>query len=129
MNSFEAVALYVGLNIIVLIWLIVLVIKQRRTHKVVIGDGGHKSLTLAIRAHANAVEVMPMALIGLAAMAGAGTSALVIHVVGIMLTIGRILHGYGLSNHEGPSFGRMAGMILSLLALIIGGVVCILSAF
>jgi uncharacterized protein len=72
---------------------------------------------------------MPMALIGLAAMAGAGASTLVIHVIGIMLTLGRILHGYGLSNHEGTSFGRMAGMLLSLLALIIGGVVCVLSAF
>jgi uncharacterized protein len=129
MNSYEAAALYVGLNIFILLGLIVLVIKQRRGHKVAIGDGGHKSLMLAIRAHANAVEVMPMALLALIALAGAGATAAVIHVIGVMLTIGRALHGYGLSTNEGTSFGRMAGMMLSLLALIIGGVACILTAF
>lgn len=129
MNSYETAALYVGLNIFVLIALIFMVIVQRRKHKVVIGDGGQKSLMLAIRAHANAVEVMPMALVGIVALAGAGTSAIVIHVLGIMLTVGRGLHAYGLSNNEGTSFGRMAGMMLSLLALIGTGATCVLAAF
>jgi uncharacterized protein len=129
MNSFEAAAFYVGLNILILIALIFLVVAQRRKHKVVIGDGGHKSLILAIRAHANAVEVMPMALVGLIALAGAGNSAIIIHILGVMLTIGRGLHAYGLSNNEGTSFGRMAGMLLSLLALIGAAVTCVLAAF
>jgi uncharacterized protein len=129
MNSYETAALYVGLNILILIALIFLVVAQRRKHKVAIGDGGHKSLLLAIRAHANAVEVMPMALVGLIALAGAGSSAIIIHVLGVMLTLGRGLHAYGLSNDEGTSFGRMAGMLLSLLALIGAGVSCILAAF
>jgi uncharacterized protein len=129
MNNYEAAALYVGLNIFVLIALTFLVIAQRRKHKVAIGDGGHKSLMLAIRAHANAVEVMPMALVGLIALAGAGTSAIIIHILGVMLTLGRCLHGYGLSNDEGTSFGRMAGMLLSLLALIGAGLTCVLAAF
>jgi uncharacterized protein len=129
MNSYETAALYVGLNILILIALIFLVVAQRRKHKVAIGDGGHKSLLLAIRAHANAVEVMPMALVGLIALAGAGSSAIIIHVLGVMLTLGRSLHAYGLSNDEGTSFGRMAGMLLSLLALIGAGVSCILAAF
>jgi uncharacterized protein len=129
MNSYETAALYVGLNIFVLIALIFMVIVQRRKHKVVIGDGGQKSLMLAIRAHANAVEVMPMALVGIVALAGAGASAIVIHVLGILLTVGRGLHAYGLSNNEGTSFGRMAGMMLSLLALIGTGVTCVLAAF
>jgi uncharacterized protein len=129
MNSYETAALYVGLNILILIALIFLVVAQRRKHKVVIGDGGHKSLILAIRAHANAVEVMPMALLGLIALAGAGSSAIIIHILGVMLTIGRGLHAYGLSNNEGTSFGRMAGMMLSLLALIGAAVTCVLAAF
>jgi uncharacterized protein len=103
--------------------------RQRRGHKVAMGDGGHKSLILAIRAHANAVEVMPMALLALIALASAGASAVVIHVIGVMLTIGRTLHAYGLSTNEGTSFGRMAGMGLSLLALIVGGIACVLAAF
>lgn len=129
MNAYEAVALYVGLNILILMVLIYLVIAQRRKHKVALGDGGQTSLIRAIRAHANAVEVMPMALVGLLALAGAGASAITIHILGIMLTLGRALHGYGLYNNEGTSFGRMAGMLLSLLALVGVGIACLLSAF
>lgn len=129
MSAIQAATLYVGLNITILFVLIVLVIRQRRLHKCVIGDGGHKSLILAIRAHANAVEVMPMALIGLVALASTGVIPLGIHVLGAALTLGRGLHAYGLSNNEGPSFGRMAGMALSLLSLIGIAIACSGAAF
>jgi uncharacterized protein len=129
MSTVHAVALYVGLNIIILLALILLVIGQRRAHKVALGDGGHQSLKLAIRAHANAVEVMPLALIGLVALANVGAAAVTVHILGLALTIGRALHAYGLSNDEGTSFGRMAGMALSLLALIGTAIMCVVSAF
>jgi uncharacterized protein len=129
MTALEAAALYVGLNILVLIALIFLVIRQRRKHKCAIGDGGHKPLMLAVRAHANAIEVMPMALIGLVALASLGSSTWVIHVLGGALTVGRVLHAYGLSNSEGTSFGRMAGMLVSITALLGTGIACILAAF
>jgi uncharacterized protein len=129
MGATQAAAMYVGLNIIILLILIFMVIRQRRRHKVAIGDGGSASLLRAIRAHANAVEVIPMVLIGLVALASTGASAVIIHVLGAMLTLGRCLHGYGLSNSEGTSFGRMAGMALSLLALIGTAVMCLAAAF
>ena len=84
---------------------------------------------LAIRAHGNAVEIMPLALIGLVALANTGTSALFIHALGGALTLGRALHGYGLSHSDGPSLGRMSGMILSLAALIGAAIACIIAAF
>jgi uncharacterized protein len=129
MDAQEAAALYVGLNLFIILALVFLVIRQRRIHKCVIGDGGHKSLILAIRAHANAVEIIPLGLIGFVALAGLGSSPWIIHVLGIMLTTGRILHGYGLSNSEGTSSGRMAGMMLSLTSLLLLGVACVLGAF
>jgi uncharacterized protein len=129
MNAQEAAALYVGLNLFIILVLVFLVIRQRRIHKVVIGDGGHKSLVLAIRAHANAVEIIPLGLIGLVALAGLGSALWIIHVLGIMLTTGRILHAYGLSNSEGTSFGRIAGMMLSLTSLLLMGIACVLGAF
>jgi uncharacterized protein len=129
MGATHAAALYVGLNILIAVALIVGVIRQRRKHKVVLGDGGHPSLKRAIRAHANAVEVMPLALIGLLALASLGSSALVMHILGACLTLGRALHAYGLSNSEGTSFGRMAGMALSITALIGTAIMCIIAAF
>jgi uncharacterized protein len=128
MDPTQAVALYVCANIIILVALIVGVIRQRRAHKCVIGDGGHPSLLRAIRAHANAVEVMPIALVGLLALASVGAPTLTIHILGLILTLGRALHGYGLSNSEGTSFGRMAGMALSLLALLGTAIMCLLAA-
>ena len=128
MSATQAATFYVGLNIAILIGLIVQVILQRRKHKCVIGDGGHPTLLLAIRAHANAVEVMPLALVGLVALASVGASAVSVHALGVALTLGRVLHAYGLSNSSGTSFGRMVGMLLSLLALAGTGIMCLLAA-
>jgi uncharacterized protein len=129
MSAMQAASLYIGLNIFILLALIALVIAYRLQHKVVIGDGGHPSLIRAIRAHGNATEVMPVVLIGLLGLASVGTSALIIHAIGIALTLGRALHAYGLSNDEGPSFGRMVGMLLSMGALLGTGILSLIAAF
>lgn len=104
-----------------------MVIAQRRRHKCFIGDGGQQLLMLAIRAHVNAVEVMPIALIGLLALVTTGTSAMVIYISGAALPTGRTLHAYRLSYSQGTSFKRMAGMILSLTALIGTASLCLLA--
>jgi uncharacterized protein len=129
MSTSQAAALYVGLNMLILVVLTVMVIRQRRKLKCAIGDGGHHSLMLAIRAHANATEVIPVALIGIVALSATGASALTVHIMGVLLTLGRVFHGYGLSNSQGTSFGRIAGMGLSLLSLTAISVMCLIAAF
>ena len=125
MTASAAVALYTGLNILIIFALIWQVIGHRRREKITLGDGGFPPLIRAIRAHANAVEIAPIALIGLIVMAIANAPLWAIHVGGLSLTLGRALHAYGLSRDEGASFGRMVGMILSLTALLWIGVYCI----
>ncbi len=125
MTASAAVALYTGLNILIIFVLIWQVIGHRRREKITLGDGGFPPLIRAIRAHANAIEIAPIALIGLIVMAIANAPLWAIHVGGLSLTLGRALHGYGLSRDEGASFGRMVGMILSLTALLWIGVYCI----
>jgi uncharacterized membrane protein YecN with MAPEG domain len=125
MTASAAIALYTGLNVLIILALIWQVIAHRRREKITLGDGGFPPLIRAIRAHANATEVAPIALIGLIAMAMANAPLWAIHVSGLSLTIGRALHAYGLSRDEGASFGRMAGMILSLTSLMCIGVICI----
>ena len=128
MNRIEVATLYVGLNILILLTLIVLVIIQRQKHKCAIGDGGHTSLMLAIRAHANAIEVIPVTLVGFVALASIGASAPTIHILGATLTAGRVLHAYGLSRSGGTSFGRMSGMLLSLAAMAGTAIMCLRAA-
>ena len=125
MTASAAVALYTGLNVLIIFALIWQVIGHRRREKITLGDGGFPPLIRAIRAHANATEIAPIALIGLIVMAMANAPLWAIHVGGLSLTLGRALHGYGLSRDEGASFGRMVGMILSLTALLWIGVYCI----
>ena len=50
MLRLEIVALYAGVNILLLLVLGYLVTQARRTHKIVLGDGGHDATTRAIRA-------------------------------------------------------------------------------
>lgn len=128
MTASAAIALYTGLNVLLILALTWQVIGHRRREKIVLGDGGYPPLIRAIRAHANATEVAPIALIGLIAMTMAGAPLWAIHVGGVCLTLGRALHAYGLSRAEGASFGRMVGMILSLTALVWIGVTCLVVA-
>ena len=125
MTASAAISLYTGLNLIIILALIWQVVAHRRREKIVLGDGGFPPLIRAIRAHANATEVAPIALIGLIAMAMANAPLWAIHVGGVSLTLGRALHAYGLSRNDGASFGRMVGMVLSLFALIWIGVTCV----
>lgn len=125
MTVSAAIALYTGLNVLIILALIWQVISHRRREKITLGDGGFPPLIRAIRAHANATEVAPVALIGLIAMAMATAPLWAIHVGGLSLTFGRALHAYGLSRDDGASFGRMVGMMLSLFALMWIAVTCI----
>jgi uncharacterized membrane protein YecN with MAPEG domain len=123
MLRLEIAALYAGVNILILLVLAVLVMMGRRRHKIVLGDAGNDAFARAVRAHANAAEYIPAGLVGLALLAlfDPATPIWLLHGGGISLTLGRILHGFGL--HTGAlNAGRVLGMGLTLLSyLLIGG--------
>lgn len=112
-------ALYAG---ILGIWLVVLsvrVIVVRRSARVSLGDGGNVALERRIRAQGNLAEYGPMALILIGILEGAGTSALVLHGLGILLVAGRLMHGWALSFSQGNAVGRTGGMVLTLTVIAI----------
>ncbi|HRK65193.1 MAG TPA: MAPEG family protein [Terricaulis sp.] len=123
MMRLEVAAIYVGINILILLVLSYLVMAGRRRHKIVLGDGNNDDFIRAQRAHANAAEYIPAGLIGIVVLALLEPAAPIwlLHASGISLTLGRILHGMGL--HQGAlTFGRMAGTALTWLSyLLIGG--------
>ena len=116
--SAHAVALWAGLNIALLLILSVLVTRQRRRHQVVIGDGGIASVHQAIRAFGNAAEHVPAGLIGLVVLALAGAMPLMIHAIGLVLFVGRLLHAVGLSRSTGVSWPRTTGVLATWIAYI-----------
>ena len=114
--ALSAVALYVGLNLLILAWLTVKTGLIRRSEKVSIGDGGNQRLIRIMRGHANALEAVPPTLIAMLVIALTGAPALVIHVLGCLLTVGRFLHALHFTAADAPAWQRGGGFLLSTLA-------------
>lgn len=124
MTKLDWASVYTGVNLLILFFLAFGVVRARQKHKVSLGDGGNTAVLQAMRAHGNATEYIPAALVGLGLMAILEpVPVLFVQVLGGIFTLGRILHGFGLSTNGGLSFGRTLGIISTWLAFLgIGGV-------
>jgi len=111
-----------GLHLILLLVLAVLVVRQRQRHEVLIGDGGVPGLTQATRAFGNATEYVPSSLVGLAVLAMAGAPPLMIHILGLVMLVGRVAHAIGLSRSSGMSALRTVGVLATWLAYVAAAV-------
>ncbi len=116
--SAHAAALWAGLNLILLLVLSVLVTRQRRKHKVEIGDGGVPALQQAIRAFGNATEYIPAALAGLALLAIVNAPPMLIHPIGLVLFAGRAVHAVGLSRSTEATLPRAIGVLATWISYI-----------
>lgn len=119
MVSIHAASLWSGLLILLLLTLSGLTVRRRRRHLVAFGDGGNDELTSASRAFGNAAEYIPAGLVALVLLALTGAPPAMIHAIGATLMTGRLVHAVGLIFQKGPSLGRVAGMILTYLALLV----------
>ncbi len=117
--ALAAVALYAGLMALIAVWLASIIGSWRRKLGISIGDGGHIDLIRAMRGQANFVENVPLALLLLLIAAMAGAPVYVIHLFGLPLTIGRVLHGWHFAAPGRPGWMRGAGAGLTLLPLAI----------
>ena len=124
---FAITALYAGLNGLILLTLSLHAARARGRTGILIGTGGDASVERAMRAHSNAAEHIPIVLILIGALELNGANTALLHGLGIALTMGRALHGWGLSHSSGPSFARSTGMILTNAALAIGAAAAILT--
>jgi hypothetical protein len=83
-------------------------------------EGGNKELAVAIRRHANFIENVPLALLLMALAELNGTSAPVLHGLGVALVAARIAHPFGLDFDQvrHPLRGIGAG-VTSLVILVL----------
>jgi uncharacterized membrane protein YecN with MAPEG domain len=114
--------LYASILALLLLVLTLRVVYLRRTLLVALGAGEHRRLEKAIRAHANLVEYVPLALILMALLEQQGAPPWQLHALGATLVVSRHLHAWGLSLHAGPSVGRIVGTTGTLLVLLAAGV-------
>ncbi|GGE30447.1 hypothetical protein GCM10011367_00980 [Marinicauda pacifica] len=125
MTALHAAALYIGLNLLILLFIGFRVSIVRRRLKVNIGTGGFAEMERAVRTHANGAEWVPAALLGLLALALVNAPASAIHVFGAALTLARLAHAYGLSTSDAATPGRFIGSLGTLLVYLLMAVALI----
>ncbi len=109
---------YAALAAAILIVLSLRVIGLRRSRGVAIGDGGDDGVARRIRAQGNFAEYTPLALVLILLLELGGAPAWQLHLLGVALILGRILHAWSLTAHSGK--GRFAGMTLTFFVLAAG---------
>lgn len=127
-TSLSIVPVYAAVLAILYLALTVAVIRNRYRLKVSLGDGGDNRLNRVIRGHGNFAEYVPLSLLLLAFAEIGGAGAVVLHLGGLALLTGRLLHGYAMALTEQNFFARRYGMILTIASIAIGIGAC-LTAF
>lgn len=128
-DSVRLVALYIAANAFIMLILSMLVVRARVKTETPIGDGGNPAMMGIMRAHENNTEYVPVPLVMLVVIFMLGGTYMPIHLIGGTLTLGRILHGIGLSRNTGPSLLRLLGMALTWLSMIFGIVMLVFLVF
>jgi uncharacterized membrane protein YecN with MAPEG domain len=116
MTNFEIVALYIALSLLLNPALVLQIGQQRQKKRINLGDGGDPDMLARIRAHGNFIEVAPLALIGLIAVAMLNGSPIALHLFGATYFIGRILHVLGMRGTFAQ--GRLIGTLLTLITFL-----------
>ncbi|ENO1229520.1 hypothetical protein FR729_23070 [Vibrio alginolyticus] len=109
-------ALYANILAILIIWLAVQVIKQRRLNQIAYADGGVEALQIARSAQSNATEYIPITLILMVLLEFNSAYPTWIHLTGIIFVIGRVIHAKGILKKDLKK--RIRGMQVTFLVIL-----------
>ena len=125
MTAFAAATLYLGLFGLFMLILKLNVGRVRGAENVGFGDGNNEAVQRAIRAQGNAVEDVPIVLLGLVGLAALSAPVVLIHGLGGSFLVGRVLHAVGIGGSSGSSFGRSVGTLITLIVKLVTAGACI----
>ena len=120
----SALALYVGLNLLLTLVLAINVVRHRFKGE----SGDPVALEKAVRAHGNNTEYVPIILVGLGVMAMMGASAQTISILGGTLFVARVFHAYGIQQAKVPNIFGMVGNIVTWLVMLCVATTLVLQA-
>jgi uncharacterized membrane protein YecN with MAPEG domain len=120
----SALALYVGLNLLLTLVLAINVVRHRFKGE----SGDPVALEKAVRAHGNNTEYVPIILVGLGVMAMMGASAQTISILGGTLFVARVFHAYGIQQAKVPNIFGMVGNIVTWLVMLCVATTLVLKA-
>ena len=125
--SLSITALYTGLFLLLMLVLAMRVVMWRRRVHIAMGDGDHKDLRKAIRAHGNAAEHIPLVLLGMAVLELNGAAAWSLHLYGSVFFVGRSLHALGLTRTPSVNAPRQIGVLITWLVMLAMGIQLLIS--
>lgn len=108
-------ALYASLLALLMMWLAVQVIKQRRINQVAFADGGVEDLQVARSAQGNASEYIPITIVLLGLLELNGANVMLIHGLGVLFMVGRVIHARAILAKN--LTGRVTGMKLTFAVM------------
>ena len=123
------IAVYTGVLALIFFVLSARTIQGRVAYRIALGDGDHPDMRSRMRAHANFAEYVPICLLLMWLLAEMNFSVWVIHVLGMMLVVARVLHPFGVHIRKSPNPPRFLGATLTLLVVLGGGILALLGAF
>jgi len=101
--------------------LTVMVVRCRRKFKLPYLVNEDKQLVVKVRAHANFIEYVPLALIIMLMSVMLAVPVFILSLASIMLICGRVLHAYSLLKleHKHIYTCRVAGMVLTFVMILL----------
>jgi len=119
--------IYAAILTFILLFLTINVIKTRQKNHVALGDGGNADLIAAIRMHGNFIETAPWGLMLMFLIEYQDGNFLALHILGMMLVVGRCLHLYALKKSSISI--RVAGMMCTFAVFGLGALYNLYLAF
>lgn len=116
---FPVTAVYAAILALMFLGLTYYVILGRARTHVSILHGDDMDLATRIRRHGNFTESVPLALILMALAEASGLAAPWLHAAGGILVASRVLHPFGLYHDRPATFGRIAGVVGTTVAMLI----------
>ena len=110
-------AFYGNVLALLICYLVLQVVKVRRSQQIRYADGNNLALQIARTAHSNAIENIPIALILLFALELNGGSGWLVHGFGVTFVVGRLIHCRGILTEWHK--GRVLGMQLTIFPIIL----------
>jgi uncharacterized membrane protein YecN with MAPEG domain len=129
MPPIHVTALYAGILALLYVLLAAAVIRGRRELAISLGSGSNTRFERTIRGHGNFAEYVPLALLLMALAEINGYPPAIIHTLGAVLLVGRLLHAWCFIFTARNLNARLLGMVLTLATIISGALLALRAGF
>jgi len=109
--------LYLSLLSLTALTITIGIVKVRMKTGISLGDGDDDNLKRVMRVQSNLLEnLLPFSILFILLELN-NTSIILLHTIGTVFLIARLIHAFGFSKKSGRSFGRYYGTVFSWLSL------------